>query len=125
MQKRYLEILFQVLKGTEGVLNLAESRKRDSFIKEVGKALETFYADRLAIYVKFCRKKEDGTPDIIDDKYHFEPEVVKEADAELKILLDEEVNLTVPENIKEIIEKTTYAPKVGEVELIDELTEKL
>lgn len=125
VQKSHLESFFQALKGTEGVLSLKESRVRDSFIKSLAEALETFYKERTAIYQAYCLTKEDGTCDIKDDKYHFPPEKLPDINQELQTLHAEEVELDTPAGLKEIMEKTTYAPKVGEAELIDAVLAKL
>lgn len=119
MKKSNLEVLFNVLKGTEGVLNLAESRRRDVYLKPVLTALETFYKDRNTIFEKFCTKKEDGTPDIHEEKYSFPPESLDELNKEIEVLLNETVEI--PGDVKDLLEKSEYKPKIGEAEQIDEL----
>lgn len=125
VEKKHLEIFFQALKGTEGVLSLKESRIRDAFMKPLGEATETFYKERTAIYEQFCDKTEDGKPDITDNKYHFKQEVLEEVNKELLTLANETVDLNPHPEIKEIMEKTTYSPKYGETEVIDEILSKL
>lgn len=134
VKKSHLEVLFHSLKGTEGVLTLAESRIRDSFIKPVAEATETYFKDRTKIYETFCIKKEDGTPDFIVTKdkdgvdqtsYQFPPEKLEEINKELITLSEEEVSFEDNEKLKEILEKTEYKPKVGETALLDEVISKL
>lgn len=127
LEKKYLEVLFQALRGTEGVLSLTEARIRDLFFKQVTPALETFYEHRKKIYDQFCTKKEDGTPDIKNDLYTFPKDVVPEMQKEIDTLLAETVELTVPfaDSIKKIIERTEYKPKQGEAEMIDEIVAKI
>lgn len=124
LHKGQLELTFTVLKDTN--LSLQDSRIRDAFLKPLGEAVDTFYKERTAIYEKFCDKKEDGTPDIDDGKYHFKKEVTEEADKELKTLITEEVEIeekwgVTKTKLKELMEKTNYSPKVGEVEVIDSI----
>jgi len=127
VENRHLEVLFQALKGTEGILPLAGSRVRDSFLKLVGPVLDTFYENRKKIYEKFCLKNEDGTPDIKNDLFHFPKESVPEMNEELELLLSETVDfdLPFPEIVKNAIQDTEYKPKTGEAEMIDELVAKI
>lgn len=125
LPKKHLEVFFNALRETEGVLSLSEARKRDPFMKIVGDHLNSFYTDRTKIYETFCDKTEEGKPDIKDGKYHFAPELLEQINGELVTLADEEVELTIPEGMKDILDKTTYKPKFGEVEIIDEISAKL
>lgn len=125
LQKKYLETFYLTLKGTEGVLSLAHSRVRDSFLIPLTEALKTFEEDRKAIYAKFAIKKYGDMPDLADGNYHFKPEAVPEVTKEVEILLNEEVELTPPALLKDIMEQSTYKPKVGEMELIDAVIAKL
>jgi len=119
VKKQYLETLFNFIKGTDEQLTLSESRKRDAFLKEIAPVLETFYADRKVIYEKFAVKDASGKPDIVNDKYSFEKEVIEELGKELTLLFEEEVEIS---NLpKDIVDKSEYKPKVGEVEIIDNL----
>jgi|SRR6185369_3974142 len=127
LKKSSLEALFNLAKGTEGQLNLAESRVRDSFIKPLSETTQTYFNDRNKIYVEFCLKKEDGTPDLLDgDKYQFPKERLDEINKELQILADEEVEVNTdnPAQIKAILEKSDYRPKVMEAEIIDGILSK-
>ncbi len=121
VKKQHLEILFSTLKGTENILSLPDSRKRDAFLKALSSELETFYKERTVIYETFCDKDENGKPDIKDDKYHFAPEKFDEINGELKTLGDEEV--TIDLSITGVLEKSEYKPKIGEAEIIDKLIE--
>lgn len=123
IKKSYLEVLYLVLKETE--LNLAGSRTRDNFLKKLEDPLNTYYTDRTKIYTEYCNKKEDGTPDTEDGLYHFNQEVKEALVKELDVLNNEVVELSAPEELKDIIEKTNYKPKVGEVEAIDEILKNL
>lgn len=124
--KKQLEVLFLSLKGTENVLTLAESRIRDSFIKQVASELDTFYADRKKIFEKFCIKDEDGKPLVKNDQYNFENEVLEELNAEITTLLNEEVSIPTEHEValKVFITKTEYKPKLGEAEIIDQIIGK-
>jgi len=119
-------VLFNVAKGTEGVLTLPEARIRDNFLKPIIELTQNFYDDREKIYREYCIKNEDGTPALKDGtKYEFNKDKVEQIDMELKTLMSEEVEITAPDTIKEILEKTTYSPKLGEADVIDELLASL
>lgn len=117
VKKQHLETLYLVVKGTENILNLSESRKRDAFMKRLTEALETFYKERKVVYEKLCDKNEDGTPSIIENRYTFQN--AEEVNKELTTLLEETVEL--PPFEVSILEKTEYKPKIGEAEIIDEI----
>ena len=125
IKKSDLETLFNLTKGTEGVLNLSEARARDSFIKPLSDVTQSYYDQREAIYKHFCIKNEEGTPDLKDgNKYQFNPKQLDEINAELKTLGDEEVEVNFTDNpqlIKEILEKSAYTPKLMESEIIDNI----
>ena len=121
LEKRYLDSLFHTVNGTEGQLTLPEARIRDRFMKVVIAETQAFEAERKTIYEKFCDKTEEGAPDINDNQYHFKKEIVDELNAELEVLLKEEVAIDVPEGVKEIVEKSAYKPRVGESESIDHI----
>ena len=130
VKKQHLEIFFLTLRGTDGVLSLADARIRDAFMKPLGEAVDTMVADRTKIYEKFCDKDEDGKPDTAEGMYHFSPDIRAEADAELKTLMNEEADVEIkwgvtPAKIKEIMEKSDYKPKYGEAEVIDEIIKAL
>lgn len=124
-KKSQLEVFFLTLKGTEGVLSLADSRIRDSFLKPLTEATQTFEQDRKVIYERFCTKDSNGDSDLSDNQYKFPKDILEEMNKELEILCDEEVALEAPEGLKEIMEKTEYKPKTGEVEIIDQILELL
>lgn len=130
VKKIHLEVFYNTVRGTEGVLGLADSRIRDAFLKPLGEATDAMVKERVAIYEKFCDKKEDGTADTHGEQYHFSKEVLPEANKELELFAKEEVEVpfvwgVTAEKLKEIIEKSTYKPKYGETEIIDELTANL
>lgn len=131
--KKQLELFFNVLKGTEGELSLKESRIRDSFIKPLAEKTDEFIKDRVKIYETFAIKNEDGSVDFLvgeDEKgnktqsFQFPPDKLEEINKELVVLTDEEVEFSIPDGLKDIMEKTTYSPKLGEVEVIDEILAK-
>lgn len=125
VKKSSLEVLFKSAKEIEKI-TLAEGRIRDAFIKPLGVTLQAFYDDRNKIYTEYCLKNEDGTPALINgDKYEFPKEKLEEINKELSTLAMEEVEVTFPEGIKEILEKTSYSPQVGEPELLDEILGKI
>lgn len=117
--KSHLETFFLLTKGTEGVLNLAESRIRDKFMKSLTEVTKQFEEDRKVVYEKFCTKNEDGTPKTENNNYHFEPGVIDDTNKELDVLLNETVTLETPEGLKGYLERSEYKPKVGESERID------
>lgn len=125
IKKSELEALFNLAKGTEGALSLQESRVRDSFIKPLSETTQTYFNEREEIYKAFCLKKEDGMPDLLNgDKYQFSKEKLDEINAELKILGAEEVEVNFtdnPQQIKDILGKSEYKPKIGETEIIDNI----
>ncbi len=122
IQKKNIEVVFLALKETSP--NLADARIRDSFLKPLGEALDQLNRDKTAIYVQYCDKNEDGSPKIELGNYHFKTEDIDTINEELNTLFDETVDIptdnpSVPEKLKELIEKTNYSPKIGEVEIID------
>lgn len=128
LEKKELEMVFNVLKETN--LNLQDSRIRDSFLKQVGIELDQFNKDKTAIYLEYCDKNEDGTPEIVDGKYHFQNNVLEKINDEITTLLSETVELSIDnpdtlDKIKSFVEKTDYSPKIGEVEIIDSFITKL
>lgn len=126
IKKSQLEILFNFSKGTEGALNLSESRIRDKFIKSLSETTQEFYDQRDEIYKHFCIKDEQGNPALKDgNKYEFPKDILDVINVELSTLGDEEVEIDTPEGIKEILEKSEYKPKLLEAEIIDELLTKI
>lgn len=122
LQKKYLPSFFLILKGTEGQLTLPEARIRDRFIPILVEQTSLYEdKERRTIYEKFCLKHEDGSPDVQGDEYHFPREVIEDMKKEVATLNDEEVTLDIPDGIKEIMEKSAYKPKIGEVEQIDHI----
>ncbi len=124
LQKKYLEVFYRSLEGTQGVLSLKDGRIRDAYFKELTEKLKTFEEDRTKVYTHYCRKNEDGTPFIEKDMYYFDKDTDKVTE-EVNVLLSEEVDLPDTPEIKGIVEQTTYKPKIGEAELIDEIISKL
>ena len=125
VQKQHLQTFLDVLMGTQGVLNLADSRIRDMFMKKIVAFIETYTEEKNKIYAQFALKKEDGTPDIDDGNYHFDPKDVIQINEELMILAKEEVELSGVSKIKSFIEQSEYKPRAGDAEIIDELLSKL
>lgn len=121
MKKSQLIVLYQAVKGTEGVLNLSESRQRDAFLAPLTEVTKTFEQDRKVIFEKFCNKKEDGTPDVTNDLYTFSKEVQEELNEEVNLLLSENVTLECPESLAKWLELTEYRPKEGETAILDEV----
>lgn len=124
IKKANLEIFFTVLRGTDGVLSLADARIRDAFMKVLAPSVDAMFEDRKKIYEKFCKRKEDGTPDMDDGKYHFEVDQIETINKEMGVLNEEAVEIAYPwgvtsSKLKQIMDKSDYKPKYGEVELID------
>lgn len=124
LQKKYLELFYKCLGGYK-TDKLAEARIRDSFMKTLAESVDAFIKDRNVIYEKFCEKNEDGSPLIKDNKYNFPREVITDLNQELIILLDEEVEMTPDEKIKEFVENTKYETEAGETLAIDEILKLL
>ncbi len=126
VKKSNLETFFKVLRATDGTLSLADSRIRDAFMKPLGEAVDNMVKEHLAILEKFCKKNEDGTPDTEGGNYKFAKEVQADADAELRTLQEEVVDVEYkwgvgPTKLKEIVENSPYKPSYGEVDIIDEI----
>lgn len=117
MQKKHLELAYTLLSQTE--LNLAEARIRDTFIKELSAKLESFYEEKKKIIETLADKDENGAPIIQGEMYKMTN--MDTFNQELNTLLSELVSLEVSDQVKNIIRKTNYKPKVGEMELIDEI----
>ena len=124
LQKKNIELFFKVIKEYK-TPKMVLGRIRDSFLRDLAPKLEQYTKDREEILIKFSVKKEDGTPDIQDNKYQFEPKDTDELNKELIILGDEEVEITPAPEIKNFIEETSYETKVGETVIIDEIITKL
>lgn len=119
MQKKHLEVAYQALSETS--LSLSQARIRDAILNKLKPVIEQYYQDRKKVFETFCRKDENGKPEIIDDNYKFDQSVQEELVKELNTLLNEEVDIEITDEVKEIINNTNYKPKPFEVELIDQL----
>ena len=82
IQKKYIETLYKVISGYK-TPKMALGRIRDGFLRTLAPFVDQYGKDKQEIYEKFCIKKEDGTPDIKDDKYHFEKEKLTEINEEI------------------------------------------
>lgn len=119
--KKYLELLVLLVQGTNGILSLKESRIRDTFARKLNEEYAIFVAEREEIYKKFCVKNEKGEPEIKNNQYSFEPDILEEINKELVDLGEEKVEILPLGPVKMFLELSAYKPKVGEVEIIDEL----
>jgi len=117
--KSSLEVLFNVLKETDGALTLPESRKRDILLKEVQVHYQQLLDDRHTILKKFGKtetQNENGTI-----TYSFDPADQETVNQEIKTLYDEEVEVNTPVGTQAIVDKSTYKFKIGEAELFPTL----
>lgn len=119
ISKKHLELLALLVKEVE--LNLADARVRDSVFKQLVDHITEFGEAKKKIIETFCNKDEDGKPLIEDNKYSFKTEVIDDLNKEFDVLVGEEVEIKLDstDKLKEIIEKTSYKPKTGEMEQID------
>ncbi len=116
MKNKHLELLAEMLSKTE--LDFTQARIRDKYLKEVGIFFSEKEENRKKILESF------GTINKDKNVYEFENnEVFKNALDELNKLSEEATSLAITLEIKEMIEKTNYKPKVGEMEIIDEILE--
>ena len=117
IKKLHIEIFFNYVKGTEGILSLSEARMRDMFLNKLLEPLQTYIQDRDKIYKEFCIKDNEGNPDLLDGtKYQFDKDKIDEINKELIELNDEEIEIEIPSilslsKLKEILEKSEYKPK--------------
>lgn len=122
IKKSSLETLLNYTKGTEGVLNLTDSRIRDNFIRPLTETTQMYFDDREKIYKTFCLKNEDETPNLLaGNKYQFPKEVLEDLNKELEILGNEEADINFTDNplqIKGLLEKSEYKPMLLESEII-------
>ncbi len=126
IKKSSLEALYNYTKGTEGVLDLKDSRVRDTFLKQLTEKTALFQQERNKIYTTFCKKDEEGKPALVDGtKYEFNTEDLETINKELQTLLDEEVTLELHGITKELLQQSGYKPMVGEAEIIDEVISKI
>lgn len=126
IKKSSLEVLFNFAKGTEGILSLSESRIRDSFLKPLVDSTTDFIQDRNKIYETFSSTKEELPDNQVT--YHFPTEKQEEVQAEVNLLLQEEVEVNFsdnPQQIKSILEKSEYKPKIGETEVFDAILKQI
>lgn len=119
IEKKYLELFFATLQKTTPVL--ADARVRDAFIKKLTPEVQSFFEDRKKIFETFCIKDDKDKPVIENGNFTFDPSVYPELEKELLTLLKETVEISVPKEIKSIIQSTSYGFKTGEVEIFDEL----
>ncbi len=126
IQKKYLEVIANVTAACTDI-PLKDGRVRDAFLKELGSNLPAYHADLSKIYEKFCEKDEAGKSKTSKPEkgrgviYHFKDEVLPEVNKELEILDNEIIEIKTTPQLKAIIEKTEYKPKVGESGVIDEI----
>lgn len=128
IKKQNLEVLFNLTKGTEGLLTLAESRLRDAFVKPLTEQTKEYLNQKEDIYKHFCLKNEEGFPALLEgNKYEFPREKLDEINAELETLGEEqvEVNTIDTAQIKAILERSEYKPKLLEAEIIDNIINSL
>lgn len=111
MKKKFCELLYGVLAGTEGVLGFADARVRDSFLK--------ILKDKTLEYQQAKNKLLTSLGKPIPEKknfYSFTPEYL----AELEILNNETIELPDQPRIKDFVALSSYCPKIGEAEQLDE-----
>lgn len=123
IKKGNLTLLVDVLKKTD--LGLKDARERDAFLLKLNQDIEQFHKDQDKIYRQFARKKEDGELDITKNgnqiNYSFDNDKFDEMQKELELFYSETITVKPTENLPKFIEDTTYKPKVGQVEYIDEI----
>jgi hypothetical protein len=126
LKKSHLVVFLKAIKETD--LGLADSRIRDEFFKPLFEETKNFEEAQQTIYKTLCKKDKDGNPEMTSlGQFQFEGENAKKVIEELDILSKEEVELT-PKNttkIKEFLENTSYKPKVGEADLLDDVLKLL
>lgn len=111
MKNKFSELLYNVLMGTEGVLGFADSRIRDSFLKVLKEKTVEFQEARNKLLVSLAKPMPER-----EGFYSFTPEYL----AELEILNNELMTLPEQPKIKEYVTLSSYRPKVGESEMLDE-----
>lgn len=124
MEKKYLELLFKVIKDYK-TPKMTLGRLRDGLLRDLSVPTDQFIKDRNEIYLKFCDKNEDGSPNIIEDKYKFAPTLLEEINGELKILGDEKVDIKFPPETKNMVEESSYESLPGETLIIDNIIKLL
>ena len=121
--KKQLNLLVGVLAETKP--HFVEARLRDKVIKLLLIESTQFDEDRVKICKDLCIKDEKGEPLMKGNIFDFTPENMTKFQEEFKILSDEEIKLPLDGNeqqrLLKLIETTEYLPKVGEVEMIDEI----
>lgn len=120
IHKKYLEIILLCLVDTK--LPLPEARIRDGMAEELEKHLNTAVKDREKIYIKLCKKDNEGNPLLKNgNQYQFDASVEKELKKELDTLNSEKVNVGGDAaKMAQFISSTSYLPKYGEAKMIDE-----
>lgn len=116
LKKSHLEVFVKALQATEDVLTFPESRVRDSFLKKLLESYQDYMTFRDELLIKLASPIEGKV-----NMYTFTPEYLKE----LEVLNEEETELPDEPKIKEFLEKTTYKPKVGEADLLDDIIKLL
>ncbi len=111
MKKKFCELLYTVLAGTEGALGFADSRIRDEFMKVLKEKVIEYQEARNKLLTSLGKPMPEK-----EGYYSFTPEYNKE----LEILNEEVMALPNQPKIKEFVALTSYRPKIGEAEMLDE-----
>lgn len=84
IKNSHLEYVVRTLNSL--TLNITDSVARRKVLRALGPAQEDFNAIQNEVRLKYCKKKEDGTPDIKEGRYQFEAQDKIQALSELSEL---------------------------------------
>lgn len=109
-------ILQKVLVGTQEKLDFAESRVRDKFLKSLAPEIQSYYEARNKLLISLAEKIEGE-----ENRFNLTPKFLEEE----KILNEETIELPDEPKLKDFIELSDYKPKIGEIDLIDNILSKI
>lgn len=121
--KKEVDLFYELI--ADSAISLSEARKRDAIVKQLVKFGREYAYDRMKIIKEFCEKKDDELI-VKDNNYLVINGKEEEFNKEMDTLNNEEVEIELDaQSTKKIIENTKYTPKVGEMDLIDNLIAKI
>ena len=129
IQKSDVGVILSFLGGADE-LKLKDARIRDKAIRDLTEYKKVYEVEKTKVYEKFCTKDDDGKPKVERNpmggvKYNFPTEIIEDLNSEMKILNEETFTYKPNADVVRFIEISNYKPKVGEVEIIDDVLERM
>lgn len=118
IKKSIIETLYVSLNYP--IKNFSKARVRDTFLKKLGEEYKKYTEEKSKIITELCEKKDDK-PIVEDDKYKFTPENEAQAVKEVEILNNEEIEIDLSKEIKELIKNSEAELKTGMADTLSTL----